>query len=96
VSGLLDDLLLGYRQADAAPLDLLLLAQLPDLSEQLQPLVRPTAVDRSLRTHIVESVDRAHDGTAYVDRAFLAVVVEIDGPQKCPAQLAGQQRGCSL
>jgi len=87
----LDDLLLEDRQADAAPVHLLLLAQLPHLSEQPQPLVRRAGVNRGLRTGVVEAVGRAHHSTAYVDGAFLAVVVEIDGPQQGQPKLAGEQ-----
>ena len=60
----LDHLLLGDRQGDAATAGFALLAQRPDLAQELQRLLRRAVVERALDARVVELLAAAHEGAA--------------------------------
>lgn len=93
---LLDDLLLGHVERDAAALHLEALAEQPDDPQQRERLLRRPVVDPPLYVRVVELGAAAYEGTVYVDRLRTAVRVEVDGPQHGRAGLVREQAGGTL
>jgi hypothetical protein len=85
-----DDLLVRDRQVDAAAVEFTLLAQLADLTQQLQRLRRVAGVEILLHTRVVQLGPGLHQRAFTDDARTFAGRVDGDRPQQGRTDLVSQ------
>lgn len=92
-AALLDDLLFGDVQRDAAPGHLLFLAQPSDVPQQGEGFLGGARVELPLDARVVELRAAADQGPGHVGVDGPSVAVQVDPPQRGRAGLAGEEAG---